>query len=353
MSKNRKHTPRDLRQMQSLPLEVKVQMTQRRVREWYDYWEGNVYLSFSGGKDSTVLKHIIDQMYDDIPSVFVNTGLEFPEIRRFVRDVKGGKYSCFNPDVEVLRPEMRFDDVLRMYGYPVIGKAVAHSVSIARRNPNGKVARKVFNPDTKGRFAFNKWSHLIDAPFLVSDKCCEITKKKPSELYARRTNRKVIVATMAEESSLRYASWLSNGCNTFEDGKIASRPMSFWTEQDVLKYLRQYNVPYCSVYGDIQAKGATSTGCNNESENGVDLETTGYSRTGCVYCLFGCHLESEPNRIQQLKATHPRQYDYCLNGGEYVEGLWQPSKEGLGLRKVMDYIGIPYEGGANTHEQKP
>lgn len=87
-NKQNKHNAGDLAQMQSLPLEIKIQMTKRRIREWYEAWDGNVYVSFSGGKDSTVLKHIVDSIYKDVPAVFVNTGLEYPEIQRFVKDVK-------------------------------------------------------------------------------------------------------------------------------------------------------------------------------------------------------------------------------------------------------------------------
>lgn len=136
-----KHSKDDLRQMQSLPLKAKILMTQRRIRDWVDYWNGDVYVSFSGGKDSTVLKHIVDGMYDDIPSVFVNTGLEYPEIQQFVRDIKAGKFSCFNPDVEIIRPEMRFDEVIKKYGFPVISKRVAAYAETARRNPDSQRAR--------------------------------------------------------------------------------------------------------------------------------------------------------------------------------------------------------------------
>ena len=78
MGETNRHTRYDLRQMQSLPLDAKIVMTQERIRQWYDHWDGQVYVSFSGGKDSTVLKHIVDGMYDDVPAVFVNTGLEYP-----------------------------------------------------------------------------------------------------------------------------------------------------------------------------------------------------------------------------------------------------------------------------------
>ena len=135
------HDIEDLRQRQSLPLKAKILMTQRRIREWVDYWHDDVYVSFSGGKDSTVLKHIVDGMYDNIPAVFVNTGLEYPEIQTFVREIKAGKYECFNPDVEIIRPDMRFDEVIKRYGYPVISKRVADTVEGARRNPNSSRMR--------------------------------------------------------------------------------------------------------------------------------------------------------------------------------------------------------------------
>ena len=101
-----------LKQKQSLPLEGKVALAERRIREWYEHWEGDVYISFSGGKDSTVLLDIVKRLYPDVPAVFVDTGLEYPEIRSF---------ALARADV-VLRPKMRFDQVVAKYGYPVIGK---------------------------------------------------------------------------------------------------------------------------------------------------------------------------------------------------------------------------------------
>ena len=124
-----KHMPYDLQQMQSLPLEAKIIMTQQRIRQWYEYWDGQVYVSFSGGKDSTVLKHIVDGMYDDVPALFVNTGLEYPEIQKFAMSQK---------NVVTVRPEMRFDEVLKRYGYPVISKQVSNAVRHARRNISNK-----------------------------------------------------------------------------------------------------------------------------------------------------------------------------------------------------------------------
>lgn len=123
MSGTPRHSPQDLRQMQSLPLEAKVRMTEARIKAWHEHWGGDVYVSFSGGKDSTVLKHIADSLYPSIPSVFVNTGLEYPEVRSFALRQK---------NVIRLDPAMRFYDVIEKYGYPVVSKEQSQFLYEAR-----------------------------------------------------------------------------------------------------------------------------------------------------------------------------------------------------------------------------
>ena len=96
-----KHQIDDLYQMQSLPLSAKISMTQRRIVDWYNHFWGDVYLSFSGGKDSTVLKHIIQNMGYDIPIVFIDTGLEYPEIKEFVKQCKSN-----GENIKIIKPDM-------------------------------------------------------------------------------------------------------------------------------------------------------------------------------------------------------------------------------------------------------
>ena len=320
-----KHMPYDLKQMQSLPLDVKIVMTQQRIRQWYEYWDGDVYVSFSGGKDSTVLKHIVDGMYSDVPALFVNTGLEYPEIQSFVREVKSGKYGFFNSDIEIVRPEMRFDEVIKKYGYPLISKEISERIYYAKNGADWAIqCMSGVNPDgSKSEFKQRnkKYEFLVDSQIPVSHKCCTVMKKNPAKRYERETGRKPLLGTMACESVLRKTQWMKVGCNAFEGKRPRSAPMSFWTEQDILQYIKKYDVPICSVYGDIIAtdKGEqidgqlTTFDLLGDYENTM-LSTTGCNRTGCIFCMFGCHLEKEPNRFQRLKETHPRQYKYCIGG---------------------------------------
>lgn len=315
-----KHAAHDLEQMQGLPLAAKIIMTQQRIRQWYDYYEGDVYVCFSGGKDSTVLKHLVEHTSGvyDIPSVFVNTGLEFPEIRMFATS---------QSNVTVLRPEMRFDEVLKKYGYPVIGKQQARYIRDLQ-NANEKnmatVNLRLTGYNRNGRYCpsmklADKWVYLKDAPFKISEQCCDVMKKAPMKKYQKETGRMPIIGTMVCESALRRKAWLMNGCNAFDAKDPKSQPMSFWTEQDVLQYISENNIPYCSVYGEIK-----------QDDNG-EWYTTGEKRTGCMFCMFGCHLEESPNRFQRMKETHPRQYEYCMRS---------PKENGLGIGEILDYMGI-------------
>lgn len=195
----RKYTTEDLKTMQAWSLERKIQVTQTRLIEWYQKFEGKVYVSFSGGKDSTVLLHIARQLYPDIEAVFVDTGLEYPEIREFVKTFD---------NVTWLKPEINFHDVIKTYGYPMISKEVSRYISVARRCPNGKTAMKfnANNPhDAKygGRYSVVKWNKLTDSEIPISHKCCDVMKKKPVKKYEKANGSKAILATMATESKVR------------------------------------------------------------------------------------------------------------------------------------------------------
>lgn len=121
----KRHEMWELQQMQELPLDMKIKLTQSRIRQWVnEFGEDGVYISFSGGKDSTVLLDIVRKMYPSIKAVYVDTGLEYPEIKHFVKGFD---------NVEIIRPEMVFKDVIVKYGYPMISKEVSECVQGARK----------------------------------------------------------------------------------------------------------------------------------------------------------------------------------------------------------------------------
>lgn len=331
-------TKNDLAMLQALPLDVKVRMTQNRIREWVrEFGTSGVYVSFSGGKDSTVLLHIVREMYQDIEAVFVNTGLEYPEIQKFVRTFD---------NVTILRPNMRFDEVLKRYGYPIISKSVANCIYGARLGQQSRLnlldEKDCDGSDRRSKFAKAKYKPLLDVDFKISDMCCDVMKKRPCYAFEKRMGKKPILATMAHESMYREKNWYKSGCNAFDSKHPKSAPMSFWTEQDVLLYIKINNLSIASVYGDIVSKDDSGLEYLTELVPAGKLYTTGCKRTGCIFCAFGCHLEKEPSRFQRLKETHPKQYEYCIGGGEYASGVWQPNKQGLGMGHVFDVLNELY-----------
>ena len=299
----------ELKQMQSLPLEIKIIKTQQRIREWYEAWDGDVYVSFSGGKDSTVLLKLVRELYPDVPGVFVDTGLEFPEIRSFVKKFE---------NITWIKPKIPFFEVVEKYGYPVISKEQSQSIHEIRncKDKSGSNYNKRMYGDKNGRYKVSeKWKFLIDAPFKVSHMCCHYMKKEPAKRYEKETGRVPFLGIMAEESRLRKGEYLQHGCNSFNTKRPKSSPMGFWTEQDVLLYLMRYKEPYATVYGDL-------------IEYRKMIYTTGQKRTGCMFCMYGIHLDKGENNFQRMAKTHPKQYDYCINK--------------MGLGEVLDYIGVDY-----------
>lgn len=212
----------------------------------------------------------------------------------------------------------------------------------------------------KSQFNKEKWLPLAQfLPVKISDKCCNEMKKKPVKSFGHQNKVYPILATMASESRVRKQSWIRNGCNAFDASDPKSQPMAFWTEQDVLEYIRTLNLEIPSVYGEIiqvdyKGRNVEESGCK-----ACKYKTSGCNRTGCVYCAFGLQAEKGETRFQRLSKTHPKLYDYCIGGGQWVDNpdydpllpsdlpitvdigwnpkkIWAPSKSGLGMGKVFD-----------------
>ena len=292
-----------LRQRQGLPLAIKEKRTENRIIDWYNHYRGNVFVTFSGGKDSSVVLDIVRRLYPEVPAVFCDTGLEHPEIRNHVKTFD---------NVRWLKPKMRFDKVIEKYGYPAISKKVSRFIhdlqnptqkNVATRNLRltGFNRKGVYCPSQK---CPKKWLRVVDSGIRLSDHCCQVMKKDPIHLYQKETGRMPINGVLAAESMMREKQYLNQGCNAFESKtNPISMPIAFWTTADIYEYVETHSLKLSNAY---------------------ETETS----TGCLFCMFGVHLEKPPNRFQRMKKYLPKQYEYCI--------------EKLGCGKVLDMLGVDY-----------
>ena len=276
----------------SLSLDDKIKRTKMLIMDWYAQFNGRVYVSFSGGKDSTVLLHIARQLYPDIVGVFDDTGLEYPEIRDFVKKQK---------NIIWIKPKLTFKEVIEKYGYPIISKEQSRYISDVRSSKTCEKIKLIrLHGSEKGHFKISeKWKPLIDSDFKISNRCCDVMKKTPLKAFEKETGLKPIVGIMADESNLRLQLYMKGDCNQFYAKHPTSHPMMFWTEQDVLEYIKKYNLEIADCYGKV--------------EGDDKLKLSGVNRTGCMFCMYGVHLEETGNtRFDKMKKTHPKQYNYIM-----------------------------------------
>ena len=194
---------------QSYPLEMLEHFSDRRIIQWYEAKEGQVYVSFSGGKDSTVLLDKVRRLFPEVPAVFCDTGLEYPEIREFVRTID---------NVVWMQPRISFKEVLAIHGFPILSKEIAMGFD-RYRNTSDPIQKSLringgINP-TSGRKQERsiplKWQYLLDSGYMFSDKCCDVLKKEPFRRYERETGRHAYDGTMVVESKGRMKAYLKAG----------------------------------------------------------------------------------------------------------------------------------------------
>jgi 3'-phosphoadenosine 5'-phosphosulfate sulfotransferase (PAPS reductase)/FAD synthetase len=284
-----KRTIKELRQLQSMTLEQKIDHACGTVEKFCNTVE-NPVISFSGGKDSTVLLHLIRKfMKIDLPAVFVNTGNEYPDIVKFVKTFD---------NVQILQPKYRIKGIIEKYGFPLISKDYSKMIYELRRNaPHSQRYLTGIQADGKPTSFIlpEKWRYLIAKQFSCSDKCCDFLKKSLN----LKTNS--ITGEMTSESILREKAWLRVGCNSFGERHSKSKPFSVWTQADIYQYINKFNVRICDLYSDCRI-----------------------NRTGCMFCGFGAHLESL-SRFEVVMEKYPAAYKYFLrlenNGVSYCEAL--------------------------------
>lgn len=285
----------ELRERQSWTLEQKIDHSLGTIEAFVSRMGGvdKVYVAFSGGKDSTVLLDLCRKVYPNIQAVFCNTGNEYPDIVRFVRQkIAAGE------NIQIIRPKMTPREVWAMYGFPLVGKESAEKVHKVRINPNTKTAIMLMGDTYYSLGA--KWKYLVDELYETSHMCCNKLKKEPFHAFEKENGRRPILGVMDSESKMRAGRYVRNGgCNVFGE-RPASNPLSIWLEQDIWAYIDRFNLPIAEIY----RKGA--------------------QRTGCMGCGFGAQF-ADDTRFRVLLANYPKCYDmvmnYTNNGVTFREAL--------------------------------
>lgn len=289
-------TGEELNARQHWTLEQKIDHTLGTIEAFVAKVGGldKVYLSFSGGKDSTVLLHIARIVFPNILAVFCSTGNEYPEIIQFVNEIKRG-----GVNLTITRPQLTPRQVWSKYGFPLVSKEVSNFIHDVKFNPKSataalRLSRRPFKSIPL------KWRYIISEPYMVHDICCDKLKKEPFKKFSRQSGRWPITGEQASESALRRSQYISRGgCNIFGNNPH-SRPLSIWTESDIWEYINRLNVPIAEIY----RKGAR--------------------RTGCMGCGYGAQFPGD-ERFRILLREHPKCYqmvmNYTNNGITFREAL--------------------------------
>jgi len=316
-----------LRQLQTLSLRAQITRSERKLDEAVNrFGVDGLFVAFSGGWNSTVLLHLARRRYERLPAVFSNTGQEYPEIYDHVKEQR---------DITWIKPEMTYMQVIEKYGYPVVSKKQAQFIkevqsAYRKGKRNTRTVKLRLTGDNGHGYVSprskisKKWQFLCEAPFRISDHCCEVLKKRPLERYAKETGRRPITGEMVGESMTRRTVWMEHGCNVFNTKHPKSVPLSVWTDQHMLQYQREFYLAMAKCYGEQRGNAWYF---QEQLADGT-YRTLGCDRTGCMGCVFGCHMEKGENRFQRMYRTHPR--------------IWKTYMDKYGLRQVLEFMGLPH-----------
>lgn len=269
----------------------RVQKIQQIVGQ---YGDGNFYISFSGGRDSTVLSHIIDMALpgNTIPRVYADTGIEYNMVRKFVQDMQ-----LKDDRVVILKPSRSIKQMLEQVGYPFKSKEHSYKWEHIKKNGfNNKTAEGYLhlNGVTKGYGCPNilRYQFYEKMPFKISDRCCDELKKKPIKEWCKQSGRKIaIVGLLGAESN--GGSRMFAKCTVFSGNKLKSfQPLVPLTKQWEEWYIKTYGVEICDIY----------------------KEPYNFQRTGCKGCPFNPYLQKSLDTMDEFFPIERKQ----------CEIIWKP-----------------------------
>lgn len=275
------------------------------------YGEENFYISFSGGKDSTVLSALIDMALPEntIPRVYANTGIELNMIRDFVFDM-----AKTDDRVKIIKPSVPIKTVLEKEGYPFKSKGHAKWVDLYQRNGRNQAIENYLASDKKDRDLYRtcpkklKYQFSEEFHLRVSDKCCINLKEKPIEKWSKENQRPYgINGLMRAEGGRRSFA----KCLAFVGGKLKIfQPLTPMTPEWEEWFIKTYHIKICDIYHPPYS----------------------LIRTGCKGCPFALYLQDE---LDMLEKFFPNERKQC-------EIIWKPVYDeyrriGYRLKKNCDY----------------
>ena len=297
-----------LRERQQWTLAQKIDHSLGVIDQFVSHFDGQVFVSFSGGKDSVAMLSLVEMIMPDVPCVFIMTGCESPSVCRYIRQQREHHH------IEILKPRKTLKQVFAQYGFPIVSKQVSHDIEAVKRNPYCPSSRKLLwrgNPYCISE----RWMYLLNEPYDISARCCHWLKHLPSHEYEQRTGRHPFLGILASESRQRALGYVAQGgCNYFKEGgknRPRSFPLAIWTDDDVWAYIRDRHLPLPDIY----EKGA--------------------KRTGCMGCGFGAHIDYDG--IATMKRLWPKWYELVMNyennGTRYGDALQKAIDKAHGNNK--------------------
>lgn len=255
------------------------------------YGQENFYISFSGGKDSTILHHLVDMALprNKIPRVFINTGIEFIKIVEFVKEL-----AAKDERFVIIQPSKPIKQTLEKYGYPF--KSKEHSLRVDQFNKgsnNNYIKKYLGKTDYKGKYMCPKillYQFEERGRYNYSNLCCQKMKKEPAHQWAKQNKKPIVITGMrAEEGGNRSRL----GCIITQKNKVVKfHPLIKVNEEFENWFIEKQNIKLCDLY----------------------YPPFNFDRTGCKGCPFNIKIAEE---LETLAMFLPNERQHC-------EIIWKP-----------------------------
>lgn len=257
------------------------------------YGEDNFYLSFSGGKDSTVLHYLLDMAIpnNNIPRVFINTGIEYNAIVNFVKGLAANDKRFI-----ILQPTQAIKPMLEKYGYPFKSKQHSHNVMVYQHSGIGLSVKRylgIIESNTKFRCPKSLlYQFTPDFKIKLSDNCCRKMKKEPIKRWEKENNKHVAITGMRNSEGGERAS--IKGCIlTDKQGNLKRfHPLIKVNDEWEEWFIKEHNIQLCELY----------------------LPPFNFKRTGCKGCPFSLDLQEQ---LETMETYIPNERKIC-------ELIWKP-----------------------------